>query len=114
MEGSTFLAHGEPAVARIRSRPQPSSGQSGMATAGSIATSGWVMKKTVGTEALPRAISSRYSAAASRLPGSLEVTTGYPSRRHQSRPPSSSLVRNPSRASLYAPLVDALQPIPSQ
>ena len=55
-----------------------------------------------------------YSAAASKLPGSGEAVTGCPSRRHQSSPPSNSLARNPSRASLYAPLVDALQPIPSQ
>jgi hypothetical protein len=55
-----------------------------------------------------------YSAAASKLPGSCEAVTSCPSRRHQSSPPSNSLARNPSRASLYAPLVDALQPIPSQ
>src|SRR5215472_2827521 len=55
-----------------------------------------------------------YSAAASKLPGSCEAVTGWPSRRHQSSPPSNSLARNPSRVSLYAPLVDALQPIPSQ
>ena len=58
--------------------------------------------------------SDGYSAAASKMPGSCEAATGCPSRRHQSIPPSSSLARNPSRASLYAPLVDALQPIPSQ
>jgi len=54
------------------------------------------------------------ACAASKLPGSCETVTGCPSRRHQSIPPSSSLTRNPSPASLYAPLVDALQPIPSQ
>jgi hypothetical protein len=57
---------------------------------------------------------ARYSAAVSKRPGSCEAVTGCPSRRDQSSPPSNSLARNPSRASLYAPLVDALQPIPSQ
>lgn len=60
------------------------------------------------------AVLTRYSAAARKLPGSCEAITGCPSRRHQSIPPSNSLARNPSRASLCAPLVDALQPIPSQ
>jgi hypothetical protein len=62
--------------------------------------------------AAPRSV--HYSAAACKLPGLSEVITGCPSRLHQSRPPSNSLVRNPSRASLYEPLVEPLQPIPSQ
>src|SRR5260370_8125303 len=54
-----------------------------------------------------------YSAAASKLPGSCEAVTGCPSRPHQSSPPSKSLPRNPSSATFYAPLLHALQPIPS-
>jgi hypothetical protein len=46
----TPLAQGQAAIACMRARPRSFSGQSGTGTLGSIATSGWVMKKTVGTE----------------------------------------------------------------
>jgi GNAT superfamily N-acetyltransferase len=56
-----------------------------------------------------------WSAAAIRnSPGSSELSMAWPSRRHQSRPPRSSFTRNPRAASLQAPFVEALQPIPSQ
>src|SRR5580704_15808873 len=40
-------------IARMRAWPRSLSGHSGTGTLGSIAISGWVMKKTVGTEFLP-------------------------------------------------------------
>lgn len=46
------------------------------------------------------------------VPFSPEV--GWPSRFHQSRPPINSLTLKPSRLMFKAPLVDALQPMPSQ
>ena len=45
-----------------------------------------------------------YLAAASKLPDSSGAATGCPSWRHQSNPPSNSLVRNPSRASFASAL----------
>jgi chromate transporter len=41
-------------------------------------------------------------------------SVGWPSLFHQSRPPISSFTRKPSSAILSAPLVEALQPMPSQ
>ena len=52
--------------------------------------------------------------AAGIWPRSGPVATGWPSRIQKSRPPSISLTWKPSRASLYAPLVEPLQPMPSQ
>jgi hypothetical protein len=52
----------------MRARPRSLSGQSGTGTPGLIATSGWVMKKTVGIEPLALAPSptraARYRSAA--------------------------------------------------
>ena len=44
----TPLAQGWAAIARMRARPRSLSGQSGTGMPGSIATSGWVIKNTVG------------------------------------------------------------------
>src|SRR5882762_4710560 len=41
-------------------------------------------------------------------------TVSYPSLLHQSKPPISSLTRNPSFVMFRAPFVEALQPMPSQ
>src|ERR1700730_8679352 len=48
----TPLAQGWAIIARMRAWPRSLSGHSGTGTLGSIATSGWVMKKTGGTEFL--------------------------------------------------------------
>ncbi len=55
---------------------------------------------------------SQPQAVAPQLDTSLSAL--WPSLFHQSRPPISSLTRKPSLAMFRAPLVEALQPMPSQ
>jgi integrase/recombinase XerD len=56
----TPLIQGCAPIARMRARPRSLSGQSGTRTLGSIATSGRVIKKTVGTSDLPFKGTIRY------------------------------------------------------